>query len=159
MSNKVVSRCCSTLRFPPNGDAVDKQTIMSQPFPSTTSSSSWECIACTYMNDNGHGLACVMCSTERNRSNKRSEKRRRRTATTMPVLLSSTVDKSVGASPSSSLEVSHELCASKRCKVEGPLPSNNGVTSSGDLDFFNNAVGVSNDSERQRCICCCTSFS
>ena len=49
----------------------------------------------------------------------------------------------VGASPSPSLEVSHELCASKRCKVEGPLPSNNGVTSSGDLDFFNNAVGVS----------------
>jgi len=89
------------------------------------------------MNDNGHGLACVMCSTERNRSNKRSEKRRRRTVTTMPVLLSSTVDKSIG------LEVSHELCASKRCKVEGPLPSNNGVTSSGDLDFFNNVVDVS----------------
>jgi len=95
------------------------------------------------MNDNGHGLACVMCSTERNRSNKRSEKRRRRTATTMPVLLSSTVDKSIGASPSSSLEVSHELCASKRCKVEGPLPSNNGVTSSGDLDFV--SMKIPND--------------
>jgi hypothetical protein len=109
----------------------DDAMNMSQP-----SSSPWECIACTYMNDNGRGLACVMCSTERPRN--RSEKRRR------PVL-SSTVDKSdIGASSSSSsLEVPHELpeAASKRCKTEEPSSSNdNGVTSSGDLSFCNNAA-------------------
>jgi hypothetical protein len=91
------------------------------------------------MNDNGHGLACVMCSTERPR--KRSEKRRR-TTTITPVILSSTVDKSnIGAS--SSLEVPHELleAASKRCKTEEPSSTgDNGVTSSVDLSFCNNAA-------------------
>jgi hypothetical protein len=105
------------------------------------------------MNDNGHGLACVMCSTERNRSNKRSEKRRRRTATTMPVLLSSTVDKSIGASPSSSLEVSHELCASKRCKVEGPLPNDN-VASAAARVSLDSSVNDDND-HRHRSIAVC----
>jgi hypothetical protein len=95
------------------------------------------------MNENGHGLACVMCSTERPR--KRSEKRRR------PVL-SSTVVKgiarviNIGASSSassSSLEVPHELpeAASKRCKTDEPMSSNNScVASSGDLSFSNNGT-------------------
>ena len=31
----------------------------------TMSSSSWHCVACTYRNNNWHGLACAVCSTAR----------------------------------------------------------------------------------------------
>jgi hypothetical protein len=64
-SNTVSNRKC----------LFDKQDMSQHSTSTSTSSSmqsSWACTACTFINTNGLGLACLMCNTERTSTLKKS---------------------------------------------------------------------------------------